>query len=641
LQTSGRRINRKVVTANYVPLRSDEVIAVDSTAGAVNIYLDLAAAYGAGATLLIKDEGGKAGDAGKQIAVIAVDKPTPEYIDGAAVKKITTKHGQLRVMSTGTGWVVIDTLDPAVVKQASQVAIPGFDTATKSRTVLVAQEYGMAEAPNIGPAGAKRVVTAEAYGAGVLENIWYAGGQGGATDRGTFVEDGGKIRIYLDDSTSPAVEMAVNDFFCYGARGGTFNNERVGRVRRDGASSAYRNLYAPFRAYMRVEWENTTATTASGFFSSAQYKLDTETVTRPYGTYKIVSKKATVAAYSRFTIADIAGAGQIESIYVAVDSTQAAEMGFLEGNPEVFVDGETVPAVASSGAEDFFHGGWYAVPISGYPAGRAGDSDIAGTHRALYRFFPKDPIRFNTGVKVVLPVGQSQQGTITPATLAVAGSVGVWLDNPVAPKYSSTNLAAPVLEDAMSYTGALPAASWVQDPAKTAATGTGTTITIPHGTTVAHQDNWLLRKNITLPSSYWVEAKFRVTNTTNVDQEAGIIATSGSATAPTASASTRVLIRKDSAGVWKVHAKDQFNNVNWFRIDDGTDLANTWLWLACKVEGTKLTAYYKIDGAADWHPIVSWTASAATVGGAVCGMYAWTGAIEFDRFNVYPLKAVV
>lgn len=123
LLTGGRRLNSKKITANYSPAVSDEVLLVDTTGGQVAINLAAAANYGAGATLLIKDVAGYAGT--NRISVTAHQ----ELIDGVAFKRISTDYGQLRLMSTGTGWVVIDTHDsvsPVLMDPVIYPQIPGL-----------------------------------------------------------------------------------------------------------------------------------------------------------------------------------------------------------------------------------------------------------------------------------------------------------------------------------------------------------------------------------------------------------------------------------------------------------------------------------------------------------------------------------
>lgn len=510
----------------------------------------------------------------------------------------------------------------------------GFQRAT-GRTVLMAHELGTAFKSSTAPAGEKPIVIAEHYGSGLLEQIWYAADVQGVTTRDTLIEDNGIIRIYIDNSSTPTVSMSVNDFFMYGARGGAFTTEVVGRsARMGGQSSAYRNMYAPYKAYMRVELLNTSATDQSAVYTTVQYREDSSTTS--FGQYKIFStKNLSIAKYAELTVCDFDGSGQVESVYISVDSATAAEFGFLEGNPQIFVDNEPVAAVQSSGIEDFFQGGWYQIPVGGYPTGQAAPSDLAGTHVALYRFFPKDPIRFNTHLKVVFPVGQRAQGSITPATLAVGASVGVWLDTPAIPSVSGkVNRAAPILEDDLNYTGALSSAVWNQVGGVTAASGSGSSITFPYSTAPAGQDMRAARKGVTLPSNYWVETKVRITGA-NDDRTCGLIVT-GLSPDPYYGSGNHIDLKRVAQYQWQIVVRDGFDTVSVTDLGSGRDLTNQYVWLAIKVQGTKRTAYYRFDGALDWHPVVSWTANHAE--GSAFGIGSWQAGCEFDALNVYALN---
>ena len=51
-----------------------------------------------------------------------------------------------------------------------------------------------------------------------------------AADTNGFMEQGGMIRIYTDDTTAPAVSMSLGDFFCMANRSDVFATPRVGRT---------------------------------------------------------------------------------------------------------------------------------------------------------------------------------------------------------------------------------------------------------------------------------------------------------------------------------------------------------------------------------------------------------------------------
>lgn len=522
-----------------------------------------------------------------------------------------------------------------LIDAATDIA-PGF-VVDNARAYGRYYELGTAFKSATLPAGPKPVVVAEVTGeSGVLTRLWYAA-DGADLTRNSFVEDKGILRVYLDNDTTPAIEAPVNDFFGYAARADVYNCPRMGRATRFGSQSgAWRIMWAPFTQYMRVEYENTSATDVYGFYANADYRLTQKR--GAYQSYKLVANKDMSAArYSEFEVADIDGSGQLEAVTLSYSTSDVDTYGFLEGNFEIYVDGETVPSIIASGTEDFFGGAWYNMPVGGYPSGIAGPSDVAGSHVSMYRFFLDDPVGFNSNIRIVVPIGQRGQGT-TPTTVEVSGTASVWLADPPAIAYDEVNLDSPVLQDAMSYTGALSSGTWGQAGDRTQATGTGTAISFPDSADAAAQDMRCARKGVTLPvDGYWLETKVRIRSSSgSTDKTAGLIVTGGTPD-PWYGSACHIQVQKDTQYLWRIITRDDFDTPFSVTIGSGKELTDQWIWLACKVKGTTRTAYYKMDGAAAWNPIGTWT---TTRNDSAFGVFSWQTAAEFDQLNVYPLTRV-
>jgi hypothetical protein len=116
LQTAGRRLNRRAVAASTTAADTDEVIAIDNATGPVTVTLPDAEAVGSGATFLIKDQAGLAATYNITVAASGTD-----LIENAASRVIETDFGQLRVMSTVAGWVLIDTFDTTSVLDSPRI----------------------------------------------------------------------------------------------------------------------------------------------------------------------------------------------------------------------------------------------------------------------------------------------------------------------------------------------------------------------------------------------------------------------------------------------------------------------------------------------------------------------------------------
>ncbi len=501
-------------------------------------------------------------------------------------------------------------------------------------------ELGKAHTSSMAPVGAKRVVLAETWGVpGVLKHIWLAISDGDTT-RQSFAEDGGIIRIYIDDQTTPVVQTAINDFFAYGPLGAVYNNERMGRTKDGGGeASAYRYLHVPFKKYLRVEVENTSNSDAV-LFGSADYTLvdDFANLGNQQLKYQIVGhEESAIAKYGEMTVVDMAGSGQLESIWLAVKG-DVTDTGVLEGNIEIYIDGEAYPSWRSSGTEDAFNGGWYRVPVGGYPAGRAGDSTAGGLAVTYYRFFVDDPFFFSSHIKILVHAGQPNQGTITSSTVELSAFAGVWTNTTNALNYQAVDtVTTPLLNDQFTQAaGALSGTDWNQPGDKTQAQASGTTISFAYDGTAAGQDTRAARKNVALPANYWVETRTRITDATHDGQEASLIAL-GSSPDPYFGSAIHVQLVRFNQNNWVIRVRDDFDEVFIRTIGGGRDLTNIWVKLAFKVVGTTVTAYWCPDVNTTWQPLGSWTTGKT---GQAFGIGTWTAGAEFDYLVVRPLATV-
>ncbi|MBM4575293.1 DUF2961 domain-containing protein [Rhodococcus hoagii] len=212
-------------------------------------------------------------------------------------------------------------------------------------------ELGLVQSISATPTGDKATVLAESWGSpGVINHIWTAN-TGADASISSFIETGGRIRVFADNSKTPVVDLTLSEFFGYVGRAGIYATPRVGRTARDtDRSSAYRYVDIPFTDYMRVEVVNTTAVQANAFYGMVSYTLGDEA--GALKSYSIQSKRVEANKFDRITVADFQGAGQIESLFLAFEGESDGDYGAMEGNVEIYLDGETSPSWRSPGGED-------------------------------------------------------------------------------------------------------------------------------------------------------------------------------------------------------------------------------------------------------------------------------------------------
>jgi hypothetical protein len=104
-----------------------------------------------------------------------------------------------------------------------------------------------------------------------------------------------------------------------------------------------------------------------------------------------------------YTILEETGAGHFVGV---VQVSQGPDLGYLEGDERIYVDGSLTPALYGTGTEDFYNGGWYfnrgrfSRPVHGNPTMEG--SPVATD---MYRYFLSDLIPFTTSIKVGIEHG--------------------------------------------------------------------------------------------------------------------------------------------------------------------------------------------------------------------------------------------
>lgn len=257
----------------------------------------------------------------------------------------------------------------------------------------------------------------------------------------------------------------------------------------------------------------------------------------------------------------------------------------------------------------------------------------------MYRFFLDDPVFYSSHLKVVAWAGQQGQGSIVSATVDFAAYVGVWSTTATTPNYTAVDeSSAAVLDDQLDQAaGALDAGTWNQDPTRTQMVATGSTFTVPYGNASQDQDVRAARKNVVLPSDYWLETKVRITDPSNNNQEV-FLAMLGATPDPYFGSAVHIDFRRNEQYNWHIMLRDDFDTPFDTTIGGGLDLTNIWVRLALKKQGTKVTGYYSLnDAPSAWIPLGTWEASKSGTG---FGISTWTAGAEFDYLVVRPLENV-
>tara|TARA_R110002020_G_scaffold319504_4_gene535414 strand:+ start:16118 stop:16567 length:450 start_codon:yes stop_codon:yes gene_type:complete len=94
-------ITINIIDTPYKVRATDYFVGVDSSKGVVTVELPTAVSVGAGFTIFIKDEGGKA-----NVNNIKVTTPSRETLDGADTLIISTEYAGHQLYTDGINWFV-------------------------------------------------------------------------------------------------------------------------------------------------------------------------------------------------------------------------------------------------------------------------------------------------------------------------------------------------------------------------------------------------------------------------------------------------------------------------------------------------------------------------------------------------------
>lgn len=107
------------------------------------------------------------------------------------------------------------------------------------------------------------------------------------------------------------------------------------------------------------------------------------------------------------TLAEVPGEGVFVGCTFAGGATHHRKFAFLEGNEQIYVDGEEKPSWEGTGTEDFFNGAWYfSAGVQSRPFhGLTHLDEGPPPQMSAYRYLIPDRIAFSKGIRVDMQHG--------------------------------------------------------------------------------------------------------------------------------------------------------------------------------------------------------------------------------------------
>ena len=222
------------------------------------------------------------------------------------------------------------------------------------------------------------------------------------------------IRMYWDDETTPSVEVPVGDFFGCGFEYRHHASQYIGMT----SGGYYSYFPMPFAKRARIEIVNETGQEVYAFyFHIGYYELQRPQPNSGYF-HARWNREIRTNSSSNYEALEANGKGQLVGISMNAQAYNK-ELGFLEGDEMIYVDGEAKPSIQGTGLEDYFTSGWYfkngefASPYHGLVLLDPKKGRVTAYHHHI-----PDAIPFEKSIKVTFEHGDRNTELTDMSTVA-------------------------------------------------------------------------------------------------------------------------------------------------------------------------------------------------------------------------------
>ncbi|MGA3015229.1 MAG: glycoside hydrolase family 172 protein [Bacteroidales bacterium] len=247
----------------------------------------------------------------------------------------------------------------------------------------------------------KEATILQVPGPGVITRIWFR-----INSNDPYFLRRILIRMYWDKEVNPSVEVPLGDFFGSGFAYRQYVTPYLGM-----SSGGYTCFFPmPFEQQARIVIVNETGQELKGFYYQIDYQKLEEPISTDVGYFHAYWHRDVKTDYdSNYTILKTKGHGHIVGVNMSIQSYDG-KFSYLEGDEQIFVDGEKKPSIFGTGTEDYFSSGWYfsngvyAGPYNGLVL----KDDSLGRISA-YRFHILDPIPFKKSIDFTIEHGENNK----------------------------------------------------------------------------------------------------------------------------------------------------------------------------------------------------------------------------------------
>jgi hypothetical protein len=243
------------------------------------------------------------------------------------------------------------------------------------------------------------------------------------------------LTVRVDGEEKPSMGTCLDQLFFVAMGGKPFATHGVGfssMGRKDGCWLTFaRDLRIPFAKSCTVQLVPAPGKILPRVRTQVTYGLWPEETLPPLGRMgKCVVRSLrgfeVKGTGTEVEVLNIKGRGFLHSLQMAMRNRESVGQ-YMEGNVEIYVDGEPKSSYSSSGTEEFFYGGIYFINPFWTPNGGCtlsiNEPNNPERCTSAYRIFAKDPIPFDESLRIVWHNGQRGQGDVPGTTVVDAQSV--------------------------------------------------------------------------------------------------------------------------------------------------------------------------------------------------------------------------
>lgn len=216
------------------------------------------------------------------------------------------------------------------------------------------------------------------------------------------------LRMYWDDSPTPAVECPIGDFFAQGP--GKYVEYRSAPVSVGGQMALNCYWPMPFRRHAFVTVTNEGSKRIYAFYYNFDYRLQKRADRDTMYFHTQYRNFFPAPVGHPLTICDVKGSGHFVGTVVTVLANSDGWWG--EGNDMWTIDGAAKPTITGTGSEDYFCGAWdfghaFQTPYFGvtYYDNPEKGGEKRGINNTVYRWHIQDPVVFSSSLLFQLEHG--------------------------------------------------------------------------------------------------------------------------------------------------------------------------------------------------------------------------------------------